>query len=103
MHTSSRISGTSGLQSTSDGTFTPAESAKLIVSARIDLGDFAETYYFREKNNDSALPATLGVAERLGTVATQSPHVEVQHAGRVLLIAVADLLDVVTSRFLRSP
>lgn len=74
-----------------------------IVSARIDLGDFAETYYFREKHNDSALPATLGVAERLGTVATQSPHAEVQHAGRVLLIAVADLLDVVTSRFLRSP
>lgn len=74
-----------------------------IVGARVDLGDYAETYYFREKRRDSSLPGTLGVAHELGTVATQCPHPDVQLAGRVLLLAVADLLAVVGARFLREP
>jgi len=73
-----------------------------IVAARVDLGDFAETYYFRETNRESSLPATLGIARELGSAAVQSPHVDVQLAGRALLISVSDLLDVVESRFLRS-
>lgn len=72
-----------------------------IVAARVDLGDFAETYYFRERNRALSLPATLGIARELGTAAVQSSRVDVQLAGRVLLISVADLLDVVESRFLR--
>lgn len=74
-----------------------------IVGARVDLGDYAETYYFREKRRDSSLPGTLGVAHELGTVATQCPHADVQLAGRVLLLSVADLLAVVGARFLREP
>jgi hypothetical protein len=74
-----------------------------IVGARVDLGDYAETYYFRESRRDSALPATLGIAEQLGQAATESSHADVRLAGRVLLIAVTDLLDVVEARFLRSP
>ncbi|WP_332645184.1 potassium channel family protein [Aeromicrobium sp.] len=74
-----------------------------IVGARIDLGDYAETYYFRENRRETALPATLGVAHELGTVATQSSHPDIQLAGRVLLISVADLLAVVEARFLRNP
>jgi hypothetical protein len=74
-----------------------------IVSARVDLGDYAETYYFRENRRESALPATLSVAQELGTVATQSSHPDVRLAGRVLLISVADLLAVVEARFLRNP
>jgi len=74
-----------------------------IVGARVDLGDHSETYYFRENCRDSALPANLGVAQELGTAATQSPHADVQLAGRVLLISVADLLAVVGARFLRAP
>lgn len=74
-----------------------------IVCARVDLGDYAETYYFRENHRDSALPASLSVAEQLGTAATRSPHAEVRLAGRVLMFSVADLLGVVEARFLRSP
>lgn len=74
-----------------------------IVGARVDLGDYAETYYFREHRRDSALPATLGFAHELGTVATQSPQADVQLAGHVLLLSVADLLAVVGARFLREP
>lgn len=72
-----------------------------IVGARVDLGDYAETYYFREKNRDSALPATLGIAQELATTATQSPWADVQFAGRVLELSIADLLAVVEARFLR--
>ncbi|VXC11687.1 potassium channel family protein [Aeromicrobium sp. 9AM] len=72
-----------------------------IVIARVDLGDYAETYFFRENDEESALPATLGIAGQLGAAAGESPHPEVQLAGRALLIAVSDLLDVVQDRFLR--
>ncbi|MCW2831837.1 MAG: Ion transport 2 domain protein [Aeromicrobium sp.] len=73
-----------------------------IVTARVDLSDYAETYYFREQHPGSALPPALPFVVALGTVAAQSPHPEVALAGRALSLAVADLLEVIDSRFLRT-
>ena len=74
--------------------------ASAVIGARVDLGDFAETYYFRESDEASALPATLGFALELAHSASMSTHAEVRLAGRILMTALTDFSELLRDRFL---
>lgn len=76
--------------------------AEDIIGARVDLSEYAESYYFRENNTDAALPAMMGFAVDLGSVAAASPRSEVRLAGNLLLISLADFADMLAVRFLRT-
>jgi len=73
-----------------------------VIAARVDLSDYAESYYFRENNEDAALPAMMSFAVDLGKLGAASPHAEVRLCANLLLISVADFADVLGARFLRT-
>lgn len=73
-----------------------------IVRARVDMSDYAESYYFRENNTDAALPAMLSFAVDLGRLAAASPRPEVRLCGDLLLISLDDFADMLAARFLRT-
>ena len=73
-----------------------------IIGARVDMSDYAESYYFRENNTDAALPAMMSFAVDLASVAAASPRPEVRLCGNLLLISLADFADMLAARFLRT-
>ena len=73
-----------------------------IIGARVDMSDYAESYYFRESNADAALPAMMSFAVDLGSLAAESPRPEVRLFGDLLLISLADFADMLAARFLRT-
>lgn len=80
-----------------DGTSTPATLlhglATEVGGARVDLTQYAETYYFVDTGHVASLPVALGVARGLADRAVGAQRVDVKHAGRTLQAAVADLAD----------
>ncbi|MGY1669119.1 potassium channel family protein [Geodermatophilus sp. SYSU D00710] len=72
-----------------------------LAQLRVDLTQYAETYYFRDGDPDASLPAMLGVLLDLGERAGRSPGVDARYAGELLITAVGDYLRVVDEQFLR--
>jgi hypothetical protein len=71
-----------------------------VTRARVDLGDYAESYYFREVNREAALPAMIGFALEIGRTAAAAPSPEVRLYGNLLLHSLGDFADVLAARFL---
>jgi ion channel len=71
-----------------------------LVQVRVDLSQYAETYYFRDGDEHTSLPAMLGVALSLRDAAAQAPRRDVRIAGQLLRHAVEDFTSVVDRRFL---
>ena len=72
-----------------------------VVQIRVDVTQYAETYYFRDGDADAALPAVLGVAADLARAAEDSSNTDVRFAGQLLTTAVADLVRILDVNFLR--
>lgn len=68
--------------------------------ARVDMTEYAETYYFREGTQEAALPAMVSFAVELADRAAGSPCVDVRLAGRLLAHALEDYAVVVNQEFL---
>ncbi len=76
------------------------EVADRLAELRADLTQYAETYYFRDHDDEASLPAMFGVALDLCEEALKSTDVDVRYAGRLLEIAIEDYLTVVDDHFL---
>jgi hypothetical protein len=76
------------------------EVADRLAGLRADLTQYAETYYFRDHDDEASLPAMVGVALDLGEEALRSGDAEVRYAGRLLQVAIEDYLTVVDDHFL---
>jgi voltage-gated potassium channel Kch len=76
--------------------------ASEVVQVRVDLAQYAETYYFRDGPDDSALPTTIGIAVDLATQGQKSPRADVRLAARMLDEAIDELARVLDDRFLRT-
>ncbi|MEO6604386.1 MAG: potassium channel family protein [Aeromicrobium sp.] len=74
--------------------------ADAVTRVRIDLHDYPETYYFREAELASSLPATLDRAQHLSSLALCDKNPTVQHGGALLDAALVDLAAVLDSGFL---
>jgi voltage-gated potassium channel Kch len=73
-----------------------------VVQVRIDLAQYAETYYFRDGPDDSALPTTIGFAVELAAEGRKSPRPDVRLAARMLDDAIHELARVLDQQFLRT-
>ncbi|MGY1620269.1 potassium channel family protein [Geodermatophilus sp. SYSU D00691] len=73
-----------------------------VVEARVDLAQYPETYYFRDGDEESSLPATLGIAADLAAAGAASPAADARFAGDLLGHALDDFARVVDEQFLRS-
>jgi hypothetical protein len=76
------------------------EIADRLAGLRADLTQYAETYYFRDHDDEASLPTMFGVAMDLAEEALRSPDGEVRYAGRLLEVAIEDYLTVVDGHFL---
>ncbi len=74
--------------------------AVTLAQLRVDLTQYAETYYFRDGDADASLPAMLGVLLDLSEEGRRSPGADARYAGELLATAVGDYLHVVDERFL---
>jgi voltage-gated potassium channel Kch len=73
-----------------------------LVQVRVDLTQYAETYYFRDGPDHSALPVTIGIAVDLAAQGQQSPRADVRLAAQMLDEAIDDFAAVLDGQFLRS-
>ena len=71
-----------------------------LVQVRVDLTQYAETYYFREANEVASLPAQLPYAQELADRAASSRRDDVRLSGAVLRGAVEDYVYLLTQQFL---
>ncbi len=71
-----------------------------LTQVRVDLSQYAETYYFQDGDADASLPAMLGVLLDLSEQACRSPGADARYAGELLDTAVGDYLHVVDEQFL---
>jgi voltage-gated potassium channel Kch len=72
-----------------------------LVRARVDLSQYAETYYFRDGEDSASLAATIGTAVQLANAADRSPRPDMRFAGRLLDAALADFAQLLDEQFLR--
>ena len=72
-----------------------------LVQARVDLTQYAETYYFRDGEEAASLAANLMTAARLASWAGTSSAADVRFAGRLLDSALADFARLLDEQFLR--
>jgi hypothetical protein len=73
-----------------------------IVQVRIDLAQYAESYYFRDRRDESALPTTIGIAVDLAARGRSSPRADVRLAARMLDEAIDELARLLDEQFLRT-
>lgn len=71
-----------------------------LAQLRVDLTQYAETYYFPDGDADASLPAMLGVVLDLTEQARHSPGADTRYGGDLLATAVGDYLHVVDEHFL---
>ena len=76
--------------------------ASEVIQVRVDLAQYAETYYFRDERDDSALPTTIGIAVDLAAEGRRSPRADVRLAARMLDDAIDELARVLDDQFLRT-
>jgi hypothetical protein len=74
--------------------------AAAFAQARVDVTQYAETYYFRDASEETALPAMVAVAADLADVAGSAPDRDVRLAGDLLSHALADYMAVIDAEFL---
>jgi hypothetical protein len=72
-----------------------------LVQARVDLTQYAETYYFRDGDVAESLPANIGTAARLARAAASSPRADLRFAATLLQAALDDFARLVDDQFLR--
>ncbi|MGY1725175.1 potassium channel family protein [Blastococcus sp. SYSU DS0533] len=70
-----------------------------LTQLRVDLTQYAETYYFREADAAASLPAQLPYARELARAGQESTHAELRLAGTVLAEAVQDYAHVLARQF----
>ena len=75
--------------------------ASELVQVRIDLAQYAETYYFRDGPDRSALPVVIGIAVDLAAQGQKSPRADVRLAARMLDEAIDDFATLLDDQFLR--
>jgi len=73
-----------------------------ITRVRVDMSDYAESYYFRENDTAAALPAVIGFAVDLGNTAAASSRPGIRLSGNLLLSSLGDFADMLGARFLGS-
>lgn len=71
-----------------------------LVQVRVDLTQYAETYYFRETDEVASLPAQLSYARELADRAASSRRDDVRLSGLLLRGAVEDFVYLLTQQFL---
>jgi len=72
-----------------------------LVQARVDLTQYAETYYFRDGDAAESLAATIGTALDLARAAEHSPRADLRFAGKLLDLALGDFARLLDEQFLR--
>jgi hypothetical protein len=72
-----------------------------VVQARVDLTQYAETYYFRDGEESVSLPANITTAVELARAAERSPRADLRFAGTLLDSALADFAGLLDAHFLR--
>lgn len=70
-----------------------------LTQVRVDLTQYAETYYFREADAAASLPARLPYAGELARAGRESAHAELRLAGTVLSEALQDYAHVLAQQF----
>ena len=91
------------------GSLGPTTAARLLEDVasglggvRMDLTQYAETFYFHEADDDASLPTQTKVAARLVDAARASEAPDVRHAGEVLQHALAGVAHVLDADFLHT-
>ena len=72
-----------------------------LVQVRVDLTQYAETYYFRDGEESASLAASIGTAVQLAQVAERSPRADMRFAGKLLDTALGDFAGQLDEHFLR--
>ena len=72
-----------------------------LVQARVDLTQYAETYYFRDGEESASLAASIGTAVQLAQAAERSPRADMRFAGKLLDTALGDFAAQLDAHFLR--
>jgi hypothetical protein len=72
-----------------------------VVQARVDLTQYAETYYFRDGEESVSLPANIATAVELAHAAEKSPRADLRFAGTLLDTALGDFARLLDAHFLR--
>jgi hypothetical protein len=72
-----------------------------LVQIRVDLTQYAETYYFRDGEESASLAATIGTAVQLAQAAERSPRADMRFAGKLLDTALGDFASQLDQHFLR--
>jgi Ion channel len=75
--------------------------ASALVQARVDITQYSETYYFRDRDEQAALPAMLAVAGDLCAAGRAAPRQDVRVAAGLLGTALDDFARVLDEQFLR--
>ena len=76
------------------------ELAGAVAELRADVGQYAETYYFRDGDPEASLPAMFGVVLDLADEARRSPDPDLCYAGELLTVSAEDYLRVIDQIFL---
>jgi Ion channel len=71
-----------------------------LIQVRVDLTQYAETYYFRD-GPEAALPVTIGIAVDMAAQGRNSPRADVRLAARMLDDALDDFARVLDEEFLQ--
>jgi hypothetical protein len=72
-----------------------------VVQARVDLTQYAETYYFRDGEESVSLAANIATAVELARAAERSPRADLRFAGKLLDTALGDFARLLDAHFLR--
>lgn len=78
------------------------EVAVTLAQVRVDLAQYAESYYFEEAAPHASLALTIEHAAELSAVALRSPHADVRLAGEILGRTLDDLAGLLDEQFLRT-
>ncbi|SFF77455.1 potassium channel family protein [Blastococcus tunisiensis] len=74
--------------------------AGALVQARVDVTQYSETFYFRDGDEEAALPAMLSVASTLCAAGHEAPRNDVRLAATLLSTAIDDFARVLDRQFL---
>lgn len=74
--------------------------AGALVQARVDVTQYAETYYFRDGDESASLPAMLAVASDVAAAGRTAPRADVRLAAGLLGTAIDDFARVLDEEFL---
>ncbi|WP_040340133.1 potassium channel family protein [Candidatus Blastococcus massiliensis] len=74
--------------------------AGTLAQVRVDVTQYTETFYFRDGDEEAALPAMLGVAAGLAHAGHSAPRRDVRIAAGLLQAAIDDFAHVLDEQFL---